>query len=234
MKKKEPLDRALAEQMLLNVFTACRREPNSVPLEVLTSYSNYRKERYSMQRAVIIVVLALFLLLPVLFVPPHLTVTQRTESPTGNPMYDVKVSTRLPILEIHAGIGGVGQPISETASHEYCVTPGINGEMTVTVVLLNRQTDTYTVSVTDVDTERPQLVSVDYDGDTCILTVSDDGCGVDYDGITVTDESGAVTSPLSCDSDTGRVVIAYPKTVTTISIPDHNGNVLPVRITPEA
>ena len=46
------LPQATAEQILSNVFSACSREPNSIPLEALTSYSNYRKERYALQRTV--------------------------------------------------------------------------------------------------------------------------------------------------------------------------------------
>ena len=39
-----------ASQMLSNVFEACDYEANRVPLEVLQSYSNYRRERHLLQR----------------------------------------------------------------------------------------------------------------------------------------------------------------------------------------
>ena len=40
--KNMQLDPQIASQMLSNIFDACEIEQNSVPLEVLTSYSNYR------------------------------------------------------------------------------------------------------------------------------------------------------------------------------------------------
>ena len=58
------LNQDLASQMLRNVFEACQAEPNSVPLEVLISYSNYRKERFAFQKYVLRAILVLFCLLP--------------------------------------------------------------------------------------------------------------------------------------------------------------------------
>ena len=42
--------------MLSNVFEACDYEANKVPLEVLRSYSNYRRERHLLQKGIILVV----------------------------------------------------------------------------------------------------------------------------------------------------------------------------------
>jgi len=70
------LPQATAEHILSNVLAACGRTPNSVPLEALTSYSNYRKERYALQRSLILLVLVLFLLLPLLFIAASISVTQ--------------------------------------------------------------------------------------------------------------------------------------------------------------
>ena len=62
IKKAPELPPEIAEQILQNAFDLCVREPNSVPLETLVSYSGYRRERYSLQRGVIVCMLALFLL----------------------------------------------------------------------------------------------------------------------------------------------------------------------------
>ena len=51
--KNMQLDPQVASQMLSNIFDACDIEQNSVPLEVLTSYSNYRKERFLFQKFVL-------------------------------------------------------------------------------------------------------------------------------------------------------------------------------------
>ena len=67
-KQTEPtLSQEAAGQMLSNVFEACDFEANRVPLEVLQSYSHYRRERNILQKAIIVLVVLLFLMLPVLF-----------------------------------------------------------------------------------------------------------------------------------------------------------------------
>ena len=67
-KSTEPqLDLDDASKILENIFAANQVEPNTIPLDVLTAYSNYRKERFSLQRTVLVVVMVLFLLLPFLF-----------------------------------------------------------------------------------------------------------------------------------------------------------------------
>ena len=53
-----PLSKEVADQMLSNVFEACDFEPNRVPLEVLQSYSHYRRERHILQKCIIVLVVA--------------------------------------------------------------------------------------------------------------------------------------------------------------------------------
>ena len=76
-KKDMQLDPQVASQMLSNIFDACDIEQNSVPLEVLTSYSNYRKERYTFQKFTIAIIMILFFLLPILFEAPKFTLEQK-------------------------------------------------------------------------------------------------------------------------------------------------------------
>ena len=63
--KKAPeivLDQDIASKILENVFQDNQVEPNSIPLEVLTSYSNYRKERFALQRTILIIMMVLCLI----------------------------------------------------------------------------------------------------------------------------------------------------------------------------
>lgn len=65
-KSKEPKPELALDQackILEQVFEANNIEPNSIPLEVLTAYSNYRKERFSLQRLILVIILVLFLML---------------------------------------------------------------------------------------------------------------------------------------------------------------------------
>lgn len=66
------LDEETASRMLQNIFSACEVEPNSIPLSVLTSYSNYRQARYRLQKVLLIIMIVLFCLMPFLFLTPDL------------------------------------------------------------------------------------------------------------------------------------------------------------------
>ena len=81
--KPSVLPQDTAEQMLQNIFRACNRPANTVPLKTLSAYSNYRKERFAMQRTAIVVMLVMFTLLPFLFVTAQLHVTQAEGKPDG-------------------------------------------------------------------------------------------------------------------------------------------------------
>ena len=63
------LDLEIASQILEQVFEANDMELNSISLEALASYSNYRKERFTLQRTILVIIMALFILLPLLFIP---------------------------------------------------------------------------------------------------------------------------------------------------------------------
>lgn len=223
-----------AEQMLSNVFIACGREPNSVPLEALSSYSNYRKERYTLQRSVIVVVLVLFMLLPVLFFAAEIRITQDNPHSEANPVYTVSVSSRIPIGRIRAELGGRNVPIYEISANEYRIQPRGNGEMNISVALLNRQITSCDFTVSDVDVEQPQLISSETDDDCIYLYVSDAQSGVDYAAVTIADADGSLSAPISWNADAGCIVLAYPAQVQTVRIPDLRGNVLRVQLKPQA
>ena len=59
------MDAASATRILENVFDECEMKPNSVPIEALSAYSSYRKERFALQKTIIVIAMILFLLLPV-------------------------------------------------------------------------------------------------------------------------------------------------------------------------
>ena len=74
-KTTEPqLDIEIANKILEQAFEVNQMEPNTIPLEVLASYSQYRRERFTLQRTILVIVMALFILLPFLFVPPSITI----------------------------------------------------------------------------------------------------------------------------------------------------------------
>ena len=206
---------------------------NSVPLEALTSYSNYRKERYALQRTVILLMLLLFLLLPLLFFAAHIRVTLTNPDSGENPIYAISVGTKIPIRQIEARLDGQTVPLYEIAPGSYTAVPRSNGELSIRVSLLNRQITTASIHVLGADTAAPELLSTELGADCVMLYVSDADSGVDFAGISVTAEDGQLIAPVHGDPQTGCVTLPYPRQPLQIRIPDLRGNVLEISLKPQ-
>ena len=111
--KNMQLDPQVASQMLSNIFDACDIEQNSVPLEVLTSYSNYRKERFLFQKFVLGFLLIVFFLLPILFVAPKFTLEQKDGEISGKPYVELQLKGLMPTDKIEAFMDTAKVPIYE-------------------------------------------------------------------------------------------------------------------------
>ena len=209
-----------ASKILENVFRENQMAPNTVPLEVLTAYSNYRKERFSLQRMIILIIMVLFLMLPFLFIPSTFTLKRNVTADEPNPTYTLEVTSKMLVDRITATIDGRNIPVYEVDSHVYSIEPALNGTMTVTVTLMNRQTCTKTIEVQHVDLETPTVVSNKFHDGQIYLYLSDTGSGVDYENIYATDLSGHTIQPTSYDKDSGCVVFPYPKESLNVFIPD--------------
>ena len=146
------LDDQIAKQMLENIFEACDMESNKIPLEVLTSYSNYRRERFALQRLVLVVIMVLFFLLPVLFIAPKISIRELPATISADPVYELHVTSKFPsVSRVTATIDGHNIPVYETGTRQYSIEPTMNGTMTITVVLSNHQYAVETIAVTGID-----------------------------------------------------------------------------------
>lgn len=215
-----------ASKILENVFKENQVEPNTIPLEVLTAYSNYRKERFSLQRLIIVIIMVLFLMLPLLFVPSTFTIQPNMAPDTTNPTFTLKVTSNMLVKRITAIIDGRNVPIYEQDSHVYSIEPAVNGKMKVTVTLMNNQTATEYVDVQHVDLDAPVILSNTYDDDYVYLYLSDVGSGVDYENIMAVNSAGETIKPVSYEEASGCVTFSYPKDTLNISIPDFAHNKL--------
>ena len=227
--KKAPeivLDQEIASKILESVFEKNQVEPNSIPLEVLTSYSSYRKERFALQRTILVIMMVLFLMLPFLFIAPLFTVDTDDKEYTSTPVYTLEVDSYVPVSRITATIDGRNTPVYEVDAHKYSIEPVINGKMKVTVTLINKQEKTKYVDVTCVDMEVPVLVSSKWDEDNIYLTLSDAGSGVNFSQIKATDLNGSEVRPVKTDASRGLIVFRYPTTPINVYIPDNAGNSL--------
>lgn len=229
---KEPaLNDEIASKMLENIFDACDMEHNSVPLEVLTSYSNYRKERFLLQKIVLVFILLLFCLLPLLFVTADVSVSPNPDSRPGQPAYEIRVDALLPVERITASIDGQTFPVYAAGESTYSVDPPLNGTMDIVVVLKNRQSTAIQYEVEGVDRDAPEVISHLRDGAFLYLYLEDSGSGVDYAQIKALDPDGNEVSPSSYDEEAGYVEFAYPSSSLNVYIPDKTGNQLHLILT---
>ncbi len=230
MKKKPELDRETAHKILLNALEANNMDANKIPLEVLASYSNYRRERFTLQRVIIIIVLVAFMLMPLLFIAPTCTVEQVEDVGRGRPAFHVQVDTFLPIQRVTATINGVNMPVYEVGENLYSVQPTINGEMEIAVTLLNDQSCVMTQRVKTVDTASPVLVKDGYADGKLNLYVMDEGLGIDYESVHALNAKGEMIRPVSFSEEEGLVSFAYPEDTINIYIADKVGNTLQLAV----
>lgn len=224
-KEEEPsLDPQVVGQMLETIFDQCEKEPNTVPLEILTSYRNYRRERYALQKLLLAAILAMFFFLPLLFLAPSFSLTPGVDEQRGKPVYRVEVDTFLPISRVTAVIDGQNTAVYQTGNCAYLVEPARNGELTVTVTLANRQYTEKKILVDHVDLDPPELLSSSRSGDQICLYVQDEISGVDYEHIYARTLEGEIFSPTRWDADLGCVWFDYPKQTLNVYVPDRFGN----------
>ncbi|MBQ4640055.1 MAG: hypothetical protein IJB69_06025 [Clostridia bacterium] len=231
MSKIPVLPPATAQQMLENIFRACNRPSNTVPLKTLAAYSNYRKERFAMQRTAIVVMLVLFMLLPFLFITAEMDVTKAARSPGENPVYHIRFTSAVPVRHVTARMGGITQPIYEDENGVYTLQPAGNGEMVVEATFFNLQKTTASLPVTDADWEMPALLDTRRSGDNVLMYFSDNLSGIRADAISVTNAAGQEL-PFSYDTASQCLTLARPETTCYLSVPDERGNVLQLVLSP--
>lgn len=220
-----------AEQMLTNIFEELKLEAPSVPLEVMLSYVKYRRERYKLQRVVLVAILILFILIPLQFIAPRFTVSELTGADAGIPTYIIKLNGPMPVASVAASIDGNLFPVTDLGNHLYSVQPTLNGTMNVRVTLSNRQYRDASVVVENIDSSTPYLVSSHMDGNDLFLYVADDETGIDYNHIYGEALDGTTFYPSSWNVATGEIVFADAVNALNVYIPDERGNYLHLVLT---
>lgn len=220
-----------AEQMLTNIFEELKLEPASVPLEVMLSYVKYRRERYKLQRVTLVVILILFIMLPLQFIPPTFTVTQLSGTETGVPTYIIKLSGPMPVASVTASVDDALFPVTELGDRVYSVQPMQNGTMNIRVTLSNRQYRDASIQVSNIDTSTPYLVSSNMEDNRLYLYVADDGTGIDYNRIYAEELDGTTVYPSSWNVGTGEIVFDNASNTLNVYIPDTRGNYLHLVLT---
>ena len=231
-RKEEPkLDPAIANQMLSNILESGDYSQNTIPLEVLTSYSNYRKERHLLQKFLLVVALICFFLLPIFFVAPNYDLIQKEGDSPGKPTVAFMVKNWIPTDTITAYLDDTQIPVYETQEGTYYVVPDKNGTLTVTVKLLNGQYSTRTLKLTNVDTEIPVLARSERADDYLVIYFTDNSGTLDFEGIYAVSPGGETSYPVSYDAKSMSVTFEYPAENLNYFIPDPSGNILQLIVT---
>ena len=220
-----------ASQMLSNVFEACDYEANKVPLEVLRSYSNYRRERHLLQKAIILVVALLFAMLPLLFVTPEISSALIDGTTPGSPVVEIQTKSLLPVESVKARMGASDMDVYQVAEDAYRIRPTMNGTLVITVTLTNKQSTETRVEVDGVDVTPPQLLGSSLVGDELEIFLSDDSGDLDFDAIYGVDGQGSKVYPLRYDREKMSVTFAYPDSYLNMFIPDKCKNTLQLVLT---
>ena len=220
-----------ASQMLSNVFEACDYEANRVPLEVLQSYSNYRRERHLLQKGIIVVVALLFAMLPLLFVTPKVSANWVEGSQPGSPIYEVVADSFLPVESVRARMGTQEMDVYQVSENTYRVRPIQNGTLVITVTLTNKQSTETRVEVDGVDVTPPQLLGSSLVGDELEIFLSDDSGELDFASIYAVDADGNTVYPLRYDEERMSVTFAYPDAYLNMFISDKCKNTLQLVLT---
>lgn len=231
-KQTEPtLSQEAAGQMLNNVFEACDFEANRVPLEVLQSYSHYRRERNILQKAIIVLVVLLFLMLPILFITANVEISWVEDTPPGSPIVQVAAKSIIPVESIVATMGDYTLEVYQVSEGLYQIHPSANGTLLVTVTLANKQFTQHTVEVLGVDVEPPILVGSELVGDELEIFFHDEISTINFETIYAVDSKGKVVYPLGHNEDAVSVTFAYPEDYLNIFVSDNCGNTLQLVLT---
>ena len=158
-------------------------------------------------------------------------ITDTKDEATGLPVYSIRMKSVLPVGKVTARLRSHSLPVYEAGRGHYTVEPTRNGELSLTVSLVNRQSRNEVCTVNDVDAKSPELVSSDIRTDSVLLTVRDEGIGVSWHGIYAADASGVIHYPISFDAEQGTVLFEYPSENWDVYIPDYVGNTLHLAMT---
>ena len=227
MNTEPKLDALTATLMLENIFEENDMTPNTVPVEALAGFEDFRPRRFLLQRVILIGILIAWILVPVLFFKPAYEISQVSMNEQNLPVYTIQISTHLPVQEVTADLEGEDVQIYAKDSRTYAVEPKRNGMLNISVTSINRQTSYRTVEVKEVDETGPKLISSRIDDTRVYLKMAENGTGVAYENIyAVGSVSGQIILPLTYDKETGTIMFELPRERCDVYIPDKRGNAL--------
>ena len=219
-----------AGKLLDNVFESCDVQPSNIPIEKLTTYIEYVKERFSLQKFILVIVFIIFMILPIFFIAPKLDLKQ--VSFDDYPTYELTVDSKfIPVSRVSAALDGKPVSVYENDNRVFSITPTENGKLDVRVTLSNRQYNVAEDNVEGIDVDKPEFISSSKKGDTLVIMVSETGSGLDPDNIYAVTSGGETFKPLSIDFEKQIIVFPFPQESFTVFISDYKENTLQLVVT---
>lgn len=220
-----------AAKLLEQVFMECYMDSNSVPIDQLESYSNYRSERFMLQKIIAIVTMIIFLLLPFWFINPSYTITELPKGERNLPVYEVHIDTWLPLHSVTAVVRGYKIPVYQVDKRTFTVEPIRNGKLEIQVELFSRQYLNKTVKVTTVDDTPPVFEGYEQEEGTLFIYVRDEDFGVDYPKVYAKLNDGQIVYPDEFNEADGVIAFSNAVEEMNIVVPDKLGNELKLHTT---
>ncbi len=216
-----------AKRLLEYVFYEEGQDENTIPLETLIEYNQYRERRYGLLRFFNLAIILAVIIAPTSLIKPEFDLSQNHDYfLNGRIRYDITFDSPLPVDTVTATIGNTKTPVYQSGKHTYYVLPTANGKLTVTANFINHQTVKQHATVSGVDRDVPVLVDSKIIDGQIVLYVKDDGSSIDYDRIIALDDAKHVIDPVSCTSIIGEVIFPFRQSALHVYIPDRAGNVL--------
>lgn len=218
-----------AQDILQSVYRGVDKPACNIPLDVLSTYVVYRKDRYRFQKGSLTVIMLLFLILPVFFYVPRLDLQELKEE-QNRKVQILQVKSLIPILNVEAYVDGVLVPVAEIDKGVYAIQPDRNGELIVSVLVWNGQSVSVASTIAVFDTESPYLVDSYVKDGMLHLQFKDDQSGVDFSSARIFDENGVESVPVTISDEIGEITLEKPKSSVTIYVEDEKGNNLQLTI----
>lgn len=222
-RKAPTMNLDIAGQLLEYLFWEANITPNTLPLETLAEFHQYRMNQLLVQRFALTAAIVFLIMAPLWFIAPEFTVDKHVDH--GVVRYDVTVNSLFNIKSVTAQLNNKMLPVTQSDRCIYNITPTDNGEMYVQVLYFNNMAKEQTITVTEVDRISPQVVESHLQNGVVTLVLSDDGSGIDYDAICITALTGEQLDITRDDTDgVESISFDYPGTNVDIVIPDMAGN----------
>ena len=163
---------------------------------------------------------------------PSITQVKAPEAFTAAPArIDVTVSSLIPLKSVRIASNS-GHLVTLSAKTDCTYTGNIseNGSYTLTAETIAGKKEEKNINISCIDTEYPEIVSVDRITDGTEIIFRDNETGIDFESLYCESENGTITFPSSVDTALNRAVFNLPKENNKISFSDKAGNTCKIRL----